>query len=67
MYICIACKKEMLCFKNGVGIDYGNGHVYPSDIFECPYCQVRIAATNRNSIHDPEHKTQDAYINMEEK
>lgn len=29
MYICVPCRKEYVCDKNGVGIDFGNGHVYP--------------------------------------
>jgi DNA-directed RNA polymerase subunit RPC12/RpoP len=46
MYICVGCKKEMVCDKNSVGADFGNGHVYPSDRFRCPQCGTMILATN---------------------
>jgi len=65
MYICLECRKEMMCLQNGVGIDYGLGHVYPSDTFVCKGCGIQIAATNRSSIHDPEYKSQETYIKME--
>ena len=66
MYICVKCRREMQCLKNGVGADFGFGHVYPGDMFECRFCGIKILATNRNSIYDPEHRTQEAYVLMEE-
>jgi DNA-directed RNA polymerase subunit RPC12/RpoP len=66
MYICIACRKELKCLKNGVGIDYGGFHVYPSDTFVCPGCGIQIAATNRSAIYDKDYKSQETYIKMEE-
>jgi len=66
MYVCVACRKELRCLKNGVGLDYGHGHVYPSDTFVCPGCGIQIASSgNVNAIHDPEYKSQDTYIKME--
>lgn len=65
MYICIACRKELRCLKNGVGLDFGNGHVYPSDTFVCPGCGIQIAATNRSPTHDKDYSFQDTYIRME--
>lgn len=66
MYVCLQCKKEMMCLKNGVGADYGHGHVYPGDSFVCKSCGIQILATNRGPIFDPEYSTQDAYIKMKE-
>ncbi len=65
MLICVTCKKEMICDKNGVGIDFGHGHVYPSDRFKCPVCGLLILNSgNCNANHDPDHKSQEEYIDM---
>lgn len=64
MYICVPCRKEMVCDKNGVGADFGNGHVYAGDRFRCSICGHTILATNRSSIQDPDYKTQDEYLDM---
>jgi len=67
MYVCVPCKRSMRCSKNGVGAEYGPGHVYPGDEFTCPQCGHKILSTNGKPIHDPEHKTQDEYLQMDEK
>lgn len=67
MYICVPCRKEMRCDKNGVGADWGNGHVYPADRYKCDFCGYTILSTNQNSIHDPDHETQDEYLDMRKK
>jgi len=65
MYICVQCRKEMRCEKNGVGADFGNGHVYASDRFICDTCGHMILATNQNAVYDPDHKSQEEYLSME--
>ncbi len=64
MYICTQCRTEMNCDKNGVGADFGNGHVYASDRFKCPICGLAILATNPNPIQDPKYQTQDEYLRI---
>lgn len=65
MYVCVGCKKEMKCDKNGVGADFGRGHVYPADRYVCKICGQQILATNLNPIQDPEYRTQDEYLKMD--
>jgi DNA-directed RNA polymerase subunit RPC12/RpoP len=65
MIICVNCRKEMRCDKNGVGADFGNGHVYASDRYKCDECGAMILKTNREPVHDPEHKWQDEYLKMD--
>lgn len=64
MYICVQCRKEMICHKNSVGANYGHGHIYPGDRFKCPECGWMIIATNRGPDYDPELNHQDEYLNM---
>ena len=61
MYICLDCKVEMICKKNSVGADFGNGHVYPADKFQCPICKGEILATNHSPVYDPDYSQQDEY------
>lgn len=65
MLICVECKTEMHCDKNGVGADFSHGHIYPADRFKCPVCHKMILKTNESAIHDPDHNTQDEYLEME--
>jgi hypothetical protein len=62
MYICLDCKKQLVCTKNGVGADFGLGHIYPGDTFKCPKCGLGILATNSKPIFDPGHSSQDDYV-----
>lgn len=64
MYICVSCKREMRCDKNGVGADFGNGHVYAADRFKCPVCGTEILVSNRNANHDPNYDQQGEYLKM---
>ena len=64
MYICVGCKIEMRCDKNGVGADFGHGHVYPSDRFRCPECGCQILATNSLPCQDPTYKMQREYLQI---
>jgi hypothetical protein len=56
----------MFCEKNGVGADYGHGHVYPGDLYKCPDCGVLILSTVGKPIQDSNYSTQDSYIKMED-
>ena len=64
MYVCVECQAEMKCDKNEVGADVGHGMVYAGDRYICPVCGRKILATNRISIHDPGHKTQEEYLEV---
>lgn len=64
MIICANCKRELRCLKNGVGADYGCGHVYPGDLYICDSCGTKVLSTVGKPIFDPKYKTQDAYIKM---
>lgn len=54
----------MKCAQNGVGADFGNGHVYPGDRFECPQCGQSILATNGTPTRDDNYTVQEAYLDM---
>jgi len=64
MYVCVKCRKEMRCDKTGVGVDFGNGHVYAGDRYKCPACGNEVVATNSNPYFDPEYKFKDEYLHM---
>lgn len=64
MIICVGCQTEMRCDKNGVGANFGNGHVYPSDRFKCPECGAMVLITVSNLIYDPGLNTQEEFLNM---
>lgn len=65
MIICVTCVMEMKCTKTGIGVDYGNGHVYSGDRFQCENCGADIIHANNSSYHDPEYKSKDVYLNMD--
>ncbi len=64
MLVCVGCGTEMQCLENGVGLDFGMGHVYPSDTFRCGICGVVIAYSEGRSTHDEDHKAHKTYIKM---
>lgn len=64
MYICVKCRREMHCHKNGVGADFGHGHVYAGDEFRCPICGYIVLATNHAPGYDPKYQFQRKYIIM---
>ena len=57
----------MRCLNNGVGANFGHGHVYPGDMYQCSQCKGKILATNGKPIFDPDYNTQDEYLNMKGK
>lgn len=64
MIVCVGCREEMRCDKNGVGANFGNGHVYPADRFKCPVCGAMALVTNHAPSFDPDYKFQDEYLDM---
>jgi DNA-directed RNA polymerase subunit RPC12/RpoP len=48
MIICVDCKKEMKCMKNGVKVRYGADHCYSGDLYECQSCGKEVINTNDN-------------------
>jgi len=64
MIICVKCKIEMKAEKNGVGADFGNGHIYAGDRYQCPQCGAMILKTNATACYDPKHKNQEEYLIM---
>lgn len=64
MIICVQRAREMRCVRNGVGADYGGGHIYAGDAFMCPGCLWQIIKTTPSPHYDPEHKKHDAYLTM---
>lgn len=67
MIVCCQCRVEMRCDKNGVGADFGHGHVYAGDRYKCPRCGAMVLRTNSSSISDPDHQSQDEYLEMASK
>lgn len=66
MYICVKCKREMQCIKNGVGADYGHGHVYPGDLYKCGVCGFELLSTVGNPTSDIKYEIQDLYIRVKD-
>ena len=64
LIVCIKCQKEMSCHKTGVGINYGNGHVYPGDIYKCKECEFEMIVSEGRSVHDANLNIYSEYINM---
>ena len=65
MIICVGCRIEMGCDKNGVGANFGNGHVYTADRYKCSKCGAMVLKTNSCASFDPEYKFQSEYLNMQ--
>ena len=55
MIYCAVCRTEMSCIKVGVGIDFGNGHVYASDLYQCRHCNATVARANDHPYHDSDY------------
>ncbi len=52
MIVCVRCKVEMPPKENGLGIRFGETHVYCGDSFECPECKNQIIKTAAMPIFD---------------
>ncbi len=50
--------------KNGVGADFGNGHVYCGDRYKCPICNTMIIKTNAAPIYDANYDSQREYLKI---
>ena len=66
MIICVKCKKTMGCIKTGVSADFGFGHCYAGDKYECPKCGTVVLDTLRSPHYDPEYTFHDEYLRMPE-
>ena len=64
MLICPTCRIEMTVAEQGLGADYGNGHVYLGSIYACPACGMKVLSTNTNAIRDVAHQYARSYIRM---
>ena len=51
MKICVTCRVEMTCEKNGVFFVW-NEHAYAGDVYKCPNCGNQTAVTG-GSFHLP--------------
>jgi len=65
MLICVKCKREMNCYKTGLGARWGKDHVYAGDAFICSSCGAKIIKTNSSPSYDPEHKIETIQIEKE--
>jgi len=63
MIFCQKCRREMKVDKNGVGVDFGNGHVYCSDRYICLGCGATVLHALGASF-DPHHELQNEYIDF---
>ena len=64
MKICVTCKVELHCLKNGVGADFGHEHVYAGDLYSCGICGMEVLLCNSWPSKDLEYKNQEYYINV---
>lgn len=54
--VCSECETTMLCSKNEVRVDCGNGYVKSGDEYACPQCQVGVIV-GFGSMWQPKSKT----------
>lgn len=66
MLVCVDCKREMTCVTCGVGLDWGQGHVYPSDVYKCKGCGKKVAYSEGRSNFEPKYKSRVGYVRMNE-
>lgn len=64
MIICVKCAREMRCLKNGVGVDYGGGHVYAGDKFGCAGCGAEVIKCNVAPHQDTNYEFHDEYLTI---
>ena len=62
MLVCAKCGSQMRCETNGVGADYGRGHVYPGDTYKCKTCGVLALHCIDNAVHDPDYTKFKQYV-----
>ena len=67
MNICVKCKKEMTCQKNGVVAVWHGTHCYRGDTYSCKSCGTTILSIDAKPYHDPDAlEIEEAYlINMD--
>ena len=52
MLVCVKCRKKMIIEKNGVGVHFGHGHVYPGDKYKCENCDFEVILTNQYPVYE---------------
>jgi len=52
MLICVKCRREMHCVKNGFGARWGAAHYYAGDLFKCPNCGWEVVKTSAAPTSD---------------
>lgn len=65
MYVCVKCKREMRCDKNGVGVRWRGCHVYAGDIFKCSECGASIVACQSGATHEEQPHPNREYLEMD--
>ncbi len=53
--VCIPCRVETRCIKNGASLVFGENWVYDSDLYRCPECGHQIAIGAKVAHEVPEH------------
>ena len=53
MNVCVKCRVEMRCSKNGMQCVFGTDHVYAGDKFTCPICGAEFVRCNKAPHYDP--------------
>jgi len=56
MKVCVKCKIEMQSRENGIGVRFGESHVYCGDKFQCPICNFEVIVTSNVPTFDPEKR-----------
>lgn len=70
MNVCVKCRVEMRCTKNGVYCVFGESHTYPGDKFTCPKCGAEFVRCNQSAYEYPDvltKETENCIVRMESK
>ena len=65
MKICIKCKREMTCLRNGVAAVWGTSHCYSGDLWECKQCGNQILNCNETNHQNPLVREQRPIVHMD--
>ena len=64
MKVCASCNKEMTCVKTATVADFGGGHLYRGDIFQCPTCKATIFSSDGRPFYQVELPRSDFDLDM---
>jgi len=65
MQVCVGCKKEMRCKKNGIIVRWGTSHCYAGDSFKCPTCGNEVVVTNHSNYQSDKEVHPSILIQMD--